>query len=97
MVLNTGAIGCGQGPRALSLVLDLAIKNGRLVRNPAQGTSLPREAQTDRRYLSHEQALGLAEAAGDYRVAVMVRLHRLSFRTDGSTADASHRPSAPPG
>jgi integrase len=57
--------------RVLSLVLDLAVKDGRLVRNPAHGVSLPREAQTDRRYLSHEQVLHLAEAAGDYRVAVL--------------------------
>lgn len=46
--------------RVLSLVLDLAVKDGRLVRNPAAGVSLPRVADGERRYLTHLQVEQLA-------------------------------------
>jgi hypothetical protein len=62
--------------RVLSLLLDLAVKDGRLVRNPAHGVSLPRLAQADRRYLTHDQVFDLAEAAGRYRLAVSSWLTR---------------------
>jgi integrase len=48
--------------RVLSLVLDLAVKDGRLVRNPATGVNLPRVVRTERRYLTHEQVELLARA-----------------------------------
>ncbi len=46
--------------RVLSLVLDLAVKDGRLVRNPAAGVSLPRVTVGERRYLTHSQVERLA-------------------------------------
>jgi integrase len=51
--------------RVLSLVLGLAVRDGRLNRNPADGIGLPREVRTDRRYRNHEQVHALAVAAGD--------------------------------
>jgi integrase len=48
--------------RVLSLVLDLAVKDGRLVRNPATGVNLPRVVTEERRYLTHEQVELLARA-----------------------------------
>ncbi len=45
----------------LSLILTLAMKDGRLVRNPAAGVNLPRVVTDERRYLSHEQVYELAE------------------------------------
>lgn len=50
--------------RVLSLVLSLAVRDGRLVRNPADRIGLPREVQRDRSYLTHEQVQSLAAAAG---------------------------------
>ncbi len=47
--------------RVLSLVLDLAVRDGRLPRNPCQGVNLPRLEQARRRYLTHEQVHRLAD------------------------------------
>jgi integrase len=49
--------------RVLSLVLDLAVKDGRIARNPAVGVNLPRIVSSEHRYLTHEQVWALAEAA----------------------------------
>jgi integrase len=57
--------------RVLSLVLASAVKDGRLVRNPAEGVNLPRVVQGERRYLTHEQVDALAEACGPYRLLVL--------------------------
>jgi integrase len=48
--------------RVLSLMLSLAVRDGRLARNPAAEVRLPREVQTDRRYLSHDPVRELADA-----------------------------------
>lgn len=58
-----------QAHRVLSLVLSLAVRDGRLARNPADHVSLPRAAK--RLFLSMEQVDELADAAGDYRSAIM--------------------------
>ena len=50
--------------RVLSLMLDLALRDGRIARNPAVGVKLPRKAAADKRYLTHRQVTALAEAAG---------------------------------
>ena len=58
--------------RVLSLVLDLAVKDGRLARNPADGVRLPRAPSQTKHFPSHRQVDDLAHAAGDYRLAVLV-------------------------
>lgn len=50
--------------RVLSLVLDMAVKDGRLARNVAGGVNLPRVGKHEHRYLTHEQVDDLAKAAG---------------------------------
>ena len=50
--------------RVLSLVLDMAVKDGRLARNVATGVNLPRIRRHEHRYLTHEQVDDLAVAAG---------------------------------
>jgi len=50
--------------RVLSLVLDMAVKDGRLARNVAGGVNLPRVRKHEHRYLTHEQVEDLATAAG---------------------------------
>jgi integrase len=57
--------------RVLSLVLAAAVKDDRLVRNPAAGISLPRVTAKERMYLSHEEVHELAEACGPYRLVVL--------------------------
>lgn len=60
-----------QTHRVFSLALALAVRDGRLARNPADRASLPRAAANDHIYLSHEQVDALAEQAGDYRGVVL--------------------------
>jgi len=57
--------------RVLSLVLALAVRDGRLVRNPAENIGLPHEVQKDRRYLTHQQVQVLAGAAGEHGLIVL--------------------------
>jgi integrase len=57
--------------RVLSRVLALAVRDGRLARNPAAGVNLPRVDEGERRYLTHEQVATLADACGPYRLVVL--------------------------
>lgn len=58
--------------RVLSMVLAYAVKDGRLAVNAAAGVSLPRVAESEKRFLSHRQVLDLAEECGsDYRLVVL--------------------------
>ena len=50
--------------RVLSLLLSLAVRDGRLARNPAFDVRLPRETPVDRDYLTHQQVYALADACG---------------------------------
>jgi integrase len=55
----------------LSLILASAVRDGRLVRNPSAGISLPRVVTDEHVYLTHQQVDDLAEACGEYRLAVL--------------------------
>ncbi len=50
--------------RVLSLMLDMAVRDGRLVRNVATQVNLPRPVKHERRYLTHAQVDALAQACG---------------------------------
>lgn len=58
--------------RVLSMVLGLAVKDGRLPRNPADGVNLPRATRAEKRYLRAAQVAGLAAAAGPGRLVVLL-------------------------
>jgi integrase len=58
--------------RVVSMVLSLAIKDGRIAKNPSAGLALPRVARAEKRYLTVEQVAHLAEAAGPGRLAILV-------------------------
>jgi integrase len=58
--------------RVLSLVLDLAVRDGRLTRNPAAGVRLPRAIGARKRFLTAAEVAALAEASGRDRVLVYV-------------------------
>ena len=70
--------------RVLSLILALAVRDGRMVRNPADGISLPREVRKDRRYLTHVQVAALAEACANPTESVA---ERREHRQTGSSGD----------
>ena len=57
--------------RVLSLVLSLGVRDGRLARNPADRVPLPRAGKREQVFLTIEQVDQLAEAAGDYRAAIL--------------------------
>jgi integrase len=50
--------------RVLSLVLDLAVEDHRLARNPAAGVKLPRVVRDEPRFLTRDEVEALAQAAG---------------------------------
>ena len=50
--------------RVLSLILDLAVRDGRLSRNVAEKINLPRPVRTEQRYLTIEQVEQLANECG---------------------------------
>jgi hypothetical protein len=54
--------------RVRSLILALADKDGRLVRNLAAGVSLPRDVKPEHRYLTHEQTHELVSVCGAARM-----------------------------
>lgn len=58
--------------RVLSMILATAVKDGRLVRNPAAGVDLPRVSRSEKRFLTARQVASLADAAGPSgRLAVL--------------------------
>jgi integrase len=54
--------------RVLFLILELAVRDGRLNRNPAAGVRLPRTTQTEKRFLSRAEVFQLADAAAEYPI-----------------------------
>ena len=58
--------------RVLSLVLDLAVRDGRLARNPAVGVRLPRATDARKQFLTAAEVAALADASGRDRVLVYV-------------------------
>lgn len=56
---------------ALSQMMKLAVRSGRLARNPAEYVPLPRVRRATKRYLTHDEVEDLADAAGEYRAAIL--------------------------
>ena len=81
-----------QTHRVLALLLGLAVRDGRLARNPAAGVALPRTVRAEQVYLTHGQVDRLASAAGEYRVAVLflaytgVRFGEMAARCASATS-----------
>jgi integrase len=58
--------------RVLSLGLMAAVRDGRLVRNVAEGVPLPRVVAIPKRFLSHDQVQALADACPPYGTLIRV-------------------------
>jgi integrase len=56
----------------LAGILDVAVKDRRLLTNPARGVKLPRKGRKPHRYLTHDEVSRLALSAGDKATLVMV-------------------------
>ena len=54
-----------QAHRVFSLLLELAVRDGRIPRNPAERVPLPRIVRGEPRFLTRTEVEGLADAAGD--------------------------------
>jgi integrase len=54
--------------RVFSLLLELAVRDGRIPKNPTTGVRLPRVHQPERRFLTPEQVHRLADAAAQYPI-----------------------------
>ena len=58
-----------QAHRVFSLLMETAVRSKRLSVNPAVGVKLPRASKPEKSFLTHEQVIALAEAAGEPKVA----------------------------
>ena len=58
--------------RVLHMILNTAVDDGRLVRNPASRVKLPRDRRREKRFLSHAEVAALADAAGPDRLIILV-------------------------
>ena len=58
--------------RVLSLILDAAVQDGRIGRNPAAGVRLPRQVRSEPRFLTADEVARLAAAAGPSGLTVLV-------------------------
>lgn len=64
---------------AFSLIMELAVRDGRIARNPASGVRLPRSTESEKRYLTKAEVFRLADACKnvtvthgkDYRALVL--------------------------
>ena len=54
--------------RVLYLVLELAMRDGRISRNPADGVRLPKTTRSERRFLTRDEVFRLADAAAEYPI-----------------------------
>ena len=61
-----------QTHRVLSMMLDSAIKDGRIARNPARGVILPRQVREEPRFLTVDEVGRLVRAAGPNGLAIAV-------------------------
>ncbi|MCW2539695.1 MAG: Site-specific recombinase XerD [Frankiales bacterium] len=53
-------------------ILQAALLDGRIARNPAVSAKLPRERGKEKRFLTHDEVARLADAAGDDRLMILV-------------------------
>lgn len=62
-----------QACHQLGAILEAAVRDGRLARNPAVGVGLPRLSKSrEHLYLTHEQVAALADACGPWRALVLL-------------------------
>jgi integrase len=69
---RVGASRCSKAAILFSGMMAAAVRDQRIARNPADGVRLPRLKPKPQRFLNHAQLQQLADAAGPYKVMVLV-------------------------
>jgi integrase len=54
--------------RVMFLMLELAVRDSRILRNPAAGARLPKTTKAEKRFLTRDEVFRLAEAAAEYPI-----------------------------
>jgi integrase len=54
--------------RVFSLILELAVRSGRISRNPAHGIRLRKQGKAEKRFLTRDEVFRLADAAAEYPI-----------------------------
>jgi integrase len=67
--------------RVFSLIMELAVRDGRIQQNPATGVRLPRVSQGDKRFLSPDEVHRLADAAAQYPIPEVGEQYRALILT----------------
>jgi integrase len=67
--------------RVFSLLMELAVRDGRIPQNPATGVRLPRVAKPDKRFLTPEEVHRLADAASQYPIPEVGEQYRALILT----------------
>jgi integrase len=55
----------------LAGILDVAVKDRRIMSNPSRGVAMPRSVTKGHVYLSHDEVIRLADASGDHKTLVL--------------------------
>jgi integrase len=63
--------------RVMFLILELAVRDGRISRNPAAGVRLPKTAKAEKRFLSRDEVFTLAAAAAEYPLPEIGQQYRV--------------------
>ena len=63
--------------RVLYLILELAVRDGRISRNPAAGVRLPKTTRSERRFLTRDEVFRLADAAAEYPIPEIGQQYRV--------------------
>jgi integrase len=58
--------------RVFSLIMELAVRDGRIPSNPANGVRLSRATTAEKRFLTKAEVFRLADCAGEYRTMILV-------------------------
>jgi integrase len=63
--------------RVLYLILELAVRSGRIARNPAHGVRLRKMPKSDKRFLTREEVFRLADSAAEYPIPEIGQKYRV--------------------
>jgi integrase len=63
--------------RVFYLMLELAVRSGRITRNPAVGVRLPKATRSERRFLTRDEVFRLADASAEYPIPEVGEQYRV--------------------
>jgi integrase len=63
--------------RVMYLILELAVRDGRIPRNPAAGVRLPKTLKSEKVFLTRDQVFALADAAAQYPIPEIGQQYRV--------------------